>query len=136
VDPRLGLAVMSGHLGIDFSRYPLDARIDELDLDVAVRGSFDVIVQGTKAQGLTLAEAGKRFGVSELTPQVVGSPTTVADYLQDLFDSQACDGFIVTPTVFPGSFEQFVRAVVPELQRRGKFRTAYAGTTLRENLRA
>ena len=48
VDPQLGLAVMSGHLGIDFSKYPLDARIDELDLDVAVRGSFDVIVQGTR----------------------------------------------------------------------------------------
>jgi FMN-dependent oxidoreductase (nitrilotriacetate monooxygenase family) len=136
VDPKLGLAIMSGHLGIDFSKYPMDARIDELELDVAVRGSFDVIVQGTKAQGLTLAEAGKRFGISELTPQVVGSPATVADYLQDLFESRACDGFIITPTVFPGSFEQFVRAVVPELQRRGIFRTDYAGTTLRENLRA
>jgi alkanesulfonate monooxygenase SsuD/methylene tetrahydromethanopterin reductase-like flavin-dependent oxidoreductase (luciferase family) len=101
-----------------------------------VRGSFDVIVQGTKAEGLTLAEAGKRFGTSELTPQVVGSPASIADYLEDLFDSRACDGFIITPTVFPGSFEQFVRAVVPELQRRGKFRTEYAGITLRENLRA
>jgi FMN-dependent oxidoreductase (nitrilotriacetate monooxygenase family) len=136
VDPMLGLAVMSGHLGIDFSRYDPNARIDELDLDPAVRGSFDVIVQGTKAEGLTLAEAGKRFGTSELTPQVVGSPATIADTLQDLFDSEACDGFIITPTVFPGSFEQFVRAVVPELQRRGKFRTAYPGTTLRDTLRA
>jgi FMN-dependent oxidoreductase (nitrilotriacetate monooxygenase family) len=136
VDPLLGLAVMAGHLGIDFSKYPLDARIDELELDVAVKGSFDVIVQGTKAEGLTLAEAGKRFGVSELTPQVVGSPTSIADYLQDLFDDRACDGFIITPTVFPGTFEQFARAVVPELQRRGKFRTEYADTTLRGNLRA
>ncbi len=136
VDPELGLAVMSGHLGIDFSKYPMDARIDELDLDVAVHGSFDVIVQGTKAEGLTLAEAAKRFAVSELTPQVVGSPASIADYLQDLFEARACDGFIITPTVFPGTFEQFVRAVVPELQRRGIFRTAYAGTKLRDNLRA
>jgi FMN-dependent oxidoreductase (nitrilotriacetate monooxygenase family) len=134
VDPRLGLAVMSGHLGIDFSKYPMEARIDELDLDVAVKGSFDVIVQGTKAEGLTLAEAGRRFGISELTPQIVGSPASVADQLEDLFDSEACDGFIITPTVFPGSFEQFVRAVVPELQRRGKFRRKYSGSTLRENL--
>jgi alkanesulfonate monooxygenase SsuD/methylene tetrahydromethanopterin reductase-like flavin-dependent oxidoreductase (luciferase family) len=83
-----------------------------------------------------LAQAAKRFAVSELTPQVVGSPSSIADYLIDLFDDRACDGFIITPTVFPGSFEQFVRAVVPELQGRGKFRTEYAGTTLRENLRA
>jgi FMN-dependent oxidoreductase (nitrilotriacetate monooxygenase family) len=136
VDPTLGLAVMSGHLGIDFSKYPLDARIDELNLDVAVTGSFDVIVQGVKSEGLTLGEAAKRFATSELTPQVVGAPETVADYLIDLFDDRACDGFIITPTVFPGTFEQFVRAVVPELQRRGKFRTEYSGTTLRENLRA
>jgi alkanesulfonate monooxygenase SsuD/methylene tetrahydromethanopterin reductase-like flavin-dependent oxidoreductase (luciferase family) len=136
VDPTLGLAVMSGHLGIDFSKYPLDARIDELNLDVAVTGSFDVIVQGVKSEGLTLGEAARRFATSELTPQVVGAPETVADYLIDLFDDRACDGFIITPTVFPGSFEQFVRAVVPELQRRGKFRTEYSGTTLRENLRA
>jgi FMN-dependent oxidoreductase (nitrilotriacetate monooxygenase family) len=136
VDPRLGLAVMSGHLGIDFSSYDMNARIDELELDVAVKGSFDVIVQGTRAEGLTLGEAARRFGISELTPQIVGSPTSVADQLQDLFEAGACDGFIITPTVFPGSFEQFVRAVVPELQRRGIFRTEYAGTTLRENLRA
>ncbi|MBS0562860.1 MAG: LLM class flavin-dependent oxidoreductase, partial [Proteobacteria bacterium] len=135
VDPTLALALVSGHLGIDFSKYPLDARIDDLDLDVAVKGSFDVLAQGARAEGLTLGQAAQRFGISELTPQVVGAPETVADYLIDLFDDRACDGFIITPTVFPGTFEQFVRAVVPELQQRGKFRTAYPGTTLRGNLR-
>jgi len=135
VDPTLALALVSGHLGIDFSKYPLDARIDDLDLDVAVKGSFDVLAQGARAEGLTLGQAAQRFGISELTPQVVGAPATVADYLIDLFDDRACDGFIITPTVFPGTFEQFVRAVVPELQARGKFRTEYPGTTLRGNLR-
>jgi hypothetical protein len=42
----------------------------------------------------------------------------------------------VTPTYFPGMVEQFCRAVVPELQRRGLFRTEYSGRTLRETLRA
>src|SRR5678816_3904535 len=42
---------------------------------------------------------------------------------------EACDGFILTPTVFPGTWEQFVRSVVPELQRRGVFRTEYRGRT-------
>jgi alkanesulfonate monooxygenase SsuD/methylene tetrahydromethanopterin reductase-like flavin-dependent oxidoreductase (luciferase family) len=56
--------------------------------------------------------------------------------LQAIFESGVCDGFVLTPTMFPGMFEQFCRSVVPELQRRGLFRTEYAGRTLRENLQA
>jgi len=56
--------------------------------------------------------------------------------MQDLFESGGCDGFVVSPTIFPGMFEDFGRMVVPELQRRGLFRTEYAGGTMRENLRS
>ena len=59
----------------------------------------------------------------------------VADRLEAMFTSGACDGFVLAPTMFPGMFEGFCRAVVPELQRRGLFRTRYDGSTLRENLR-
>ena len=94
-----------------------------------------MILQGTEAQSLTLGEAARRFATSELCPQIVGSPSTVADQLQDLFEAYASDGFILTPTLMPGMFEQFVRAVVPLLQQRGLFRRDYAGRTLREHLR-
>ncbi|TGV81496.1 LLM class flavin-dependent oxidoreductase, partial [Mesorhizobium sp. M00.F.Ca.ET.158.01.1.1] len=46
-----------------------------------------------------------------------------------------CDGFIVTPTEMPGSFEAFTRSVVPILQKRGLFRREYPGSTLRETLK-
>ena len=59
----------------------------------------------------------------------------IADYLTDLFEARACDGFVLTPTTMPGMFEQFTRAVVPILQRRGVFRHDYTGRTLREHLR-
>jgi alkanesulfonate monooxygenase SsuD/methylene tetrahydromethanopterin reductase-like flavin-dependent oxidoreductase (luciferase family) len=58
----------------------------------------------------------------------------IADQLTDLFESHACDGFVLTPTVFPGMFEQFCKSVVPILQKRGVFRKEYLGKTLRENL--
>ena len=58
----------------------------------------------------------------------------MAEQLAELFESGAADGFLITPTHFPGSFDEFGRAVVPHLQRLGVFRTEYAGTTLRENL--
>jgi alkanesulfonate monooxygenase SsuD/methylene tetrahydromethanopterin reductase-like flavin-dependent oxidoreductase (luciferase family) len=53
-----------------------------------------------------------------------------------MFEAGVCDGFVLAPTMFPGMFEQFCRSVVPELQRRGLFRTDYAGRTLRENLQS
>jgi FMN-dependent oxidoreductase (nitrilotriacetate monooxygenase family) len=135
VQPEVGMALMSGHIGVDLSRFAIDQPLADIELEAGSRGSLDVILQGTKAQGLTLGEAARRFATSELCPQIVGSPTTVAEQLQDLFEAQACDGFILTPTLMPGMFEQFVRAVVPVLQERGLFRRDYAGTTLREHLR-
>ena len=66
----------------------------------------------------------------------VGTVETVADHMQDLFESGCCDGFVIAPTVFPQIFEQIGAGLVPELQRRGLFRREYAGRTLRENLRS
>jgi alkanesulfonate monooxygenase SsuD/methylene tetrahydromethanopterin reductase-like flavin-dependent oxidoreductase (luciferase family) len=64
----------------------------------------------------------------------VGGPREVADMFEEWFTAPACDGFVIGPTYLPGSFEEFVRLVVPELQRRGLFRTEYTGSTLREHL--
>ena len=63
-----------------------------------------------------------------------GTPAMVADYMQDLFESGGCDDFVVAPTIFPDMFEEFGRMVAPELQNRGILRTAYSGSTMRENL--
>jgi FMN-dependent oxidoreductase (nitrilotriacetate monooxygenase family) len=135
VQTEVGLAQMSGHIGVDLSGYPPDQPLADMQMEAGSRGSLDVILQGTEAQGLTLGEAARRFATSELCPQIVGSPDTVADQLQDLFESRACDGFILTPTLMPGMFEQFCRAVVPVLQARGLFRRDYTATTLRGHLR-
>jgi alkanesulfonate monooxygenase SsuD/methylene tetrahydromethanopterin reductase-like flavin-dependent oxidoreductase (luciferase family) len=134
VDPEVALALVSTHIGVDLSKYPIDQPLQDIQIEQGARGSFEVILQGTKSQGLTLGEAARRFATSELCPQIVGTPKSVADQLQDYFEARACDGFILTPTVFPGTWEQFARSVVPELQRRGVFRLDYTGRTLREHL--
>jgi alkanesulfonate monooxygenase SsuD/methylene tetrahydromethanopterin reductase-like flavin-dependent oxidoreductase (luciferase family) len=136
IDPELGLALISAHIGTDLSHHPLHRPLEDVEIAQGSRGSFDVILQGTRAAGLTLGDAARRFAVSELCPQVIGTPADIADQLQEMFDSGGCDGFVLTPTTFPGCYEQFSRAVVPELQRRGLVRTRYEGSTLRENLRA
>ena len=89
--------------------------------------------QAMKAEGLTLQQAAAKRGEGR---EIVGTAESVADHLQAIFEDEACDGFVLSPTMFPGMFEQFCRSVVPELQRRGLFRTEYSGRTLPENLQA
>jgi alkanesulfonate monooxygenase len=63
-----------------------------------------------------------------------GNPSQVADQMEDWYKSKACDGFNIMTPVLPRSLNEFVDLVIPELQRRGIFRTEYAGKTLRENM--
>lgn len=65
---------------------------------------------------------------------VIGTPDEIADTMVDRFDQRAADGFNVLPATVPNGFKDFVELVVPELRRRGKFRSGYSGETLRENL--
>ena len=64
----------------------------------------------------------------------IGTPTQVADEMEHWFKDGAADGFNVMPAWLPGSLKDFVELVVPELQRRGLFRTEYEAATLRGNL--
>jgi alkanesulfonate monooxygenase SsuD/methylene tetrahydromethanopterin reductase-like flavin-dependent oxidoreductase (luciferase family) len=65
---------------------------------------------------------------------VVGSVKNLADQLEQWFAERACDGFVVAATHLPGAFEDFVRLMIPELQRRGLYHRDYEGLTLRNNL--
>lgn len=65
---------------------------------------------------------------------VVGTPDEIADTMVDIFDQRAADGFNVLPATVSGGLKDFTELVVPELRRRGKFRSGYSGQTLRDNL--
>jgi len=67
-------------------------------------------------------------------PRLVGTPSDIADQLEHFMDAGGADGFMLAATYTPGCFEEFVDLVVPELQRRGRYRTGYSWATLRENL--
>jgi alkanesulfonate monooxygenase SsuD/methylene tetrahydromethanopterin reductase-like flavin-dependent oxidoreductase (luciferase family) len=56
--------------------------------------------------------------------------------MQDMFETGACDGFVIGTSSLPMGLRNFVELVVPELQRRGLYRTSYTGSTFRENLRS
>jgi alkanesulfonate monooxygenase SsuD/methylene tetrahydromethanopterin reductase-like flavin-dependent oxidoreductase (luciferase family) len=78
-------------------------------------------------------EISKRGTIFE-APVFCGTPADVADQMEEWYREEACDGFVIAATHRPGGYEDMVRLVVPELQRRGIFQREYRGTTLRENL--
>ena len=133
VQTEAGMAQMSGHIGIDLSRLPPDLPLSDMDIEAGSRGSLDVILQGTQAQGLTLGEAARRFATSELCPQIVGSPATVADQLQDLFESHALRRFHPDADLDAGHVRTVrarrraavagARSVPPRLRRQDTART-------------
>ena len=130
VDPELVIASSSWSVAADLSRFDTPEAMEANDTNQGVQGHRDRMMQVARSQGITFAEAVRRPRAL-----VVGTPAMIADQMEDWFTSGACDGFILPPTIFPTTFEEFGRMVVPELQRRGLFRREYAGRTLRENLR-
>jgi alkanesulfonate monooxygenase len=93
-----------------------------------------MIKSWSKEGAPTLRELCQKFAAARGHFAIVGTPKDVADEMQKWFEAGACDGFNLVPSYFPGGLDDFVEMVVPELQRRGIYRTAYEGTTLRENL--
>lgn len=120
--------------GVDVSGYPLDGPLPDLPEGPNGKGRFRQMVDLARRENLSIRQLVLRFSVSRGHVQVVGSPASVADTIEEWFVERGADGFNIVPPLLPQGFEDFVRLVVPELQRRGLFRSAYEGRTLRDNL--
>jgi alkanesulfonate monooxygenase SsuD/methylene tetrahydromethanopterin reductase-like flavin-dependent oxidoreductase (luciferase family) len=123
-------------MNYDFSGLELDAPItDELIESVSgIRGLVKNLRTHIGGETITLADlAGHRATLLQ-GPRFVGTGTEVADQMEQWIEAEACDGFVIAATHTPGAYEDMVRMVVPELQRRGVFRDHYEGRTLRETL--
>lgn len=132
--PELGVALLSRRLGFDLTGYPLDEPLPPLPENAVISSRSDMISSWAKDGAPTLRELYTRFASARGHFSLVGTPATVADAMEEWFTTDACDGFNVLPAYYPGGLDDFVDLVVPELQRRGIYRTAYEGATLRENL--
>ena len=130
VDPELVVAASSWSVVADLNQATTPEALDKPGSNQGVQGHRDRMMQVAKDKGISFAEAVRR-------PRALlaGTSAMVADHMQDWFEGGACDGFILPPTIFPLTFEEIGRQLVPELQRRGLFRTRYTGATLRDNLR-
>jgi FMN-dependent oxidoreductase (nitrilotriacetate monooxygenase family) len=136
--PIDSLVLLSEVLNFDFARKGLDEPFsaEELASIGGMQALRDRVVRASGSPNPTtrdFIEHSGRGTIREM-PRFVGTPATVADGLEEWFTTGACDGFVLAATHVPGAYEDFVRLVVPELQRRELFRREYAGTTLRHHL--
>ncbi|HEY5646943.1 MAG TPA: LLM class flavin-dependent oxidoreductase, partial [Pseudomonadales bacterium] len=125
--PEGALALMSGWTGIDLAQFGLDERVENVSSQ-AIQSAMAGL--GSK----TVREWGRSLAVGGAANVLAGGPETVADQLQRWVRDAGVDGFNLAYTVLPECFEAFVDLVVPELQKRGAFKRAYAPGTLREKL--
>jgi FMN-dependent oxidoreductase (nitrilotriacetate monooxygenase family) len=128
------LSLLSEALNFDFAKKGMDEAFTQAELDEmsGLQGIRDRVVSAKKNP--TVRDFIAISGRGRVHNPIVGGPKEVADQLEQWFAAPACDGFVLSATHVPGAYEDFVRFVVPELQRRGLFRKDFAGVTLRENL--
>ena len=120
--------------GLDLRKFPLNGPFPELPLSNGAQGRQKLLIEMARRENLSLIEAGRRFAKGQAHHIVCGSARTIADLMQTWFEQGACDGFALMPSYFPRGVRDIANQLVPELQRRGLFRTDYEGRTLRENL--
>jgi FMN-dependent oxidoreductase (nitrilotriacetate monooxygenase family) len=136
-NPEAGRKRLSGRFGgHDFSHLPLDTPLTPDDFPApstveAARSRTEVILDLVRRQQPTLRQLLARLAGARGHHTFAGTPEQVADLMEEWFTDGAADGFNIMPPVLPAMLEVFIADVIPLLQRRGLFRTAYEGETLR-----
>ncbi len=130
------LMLLSEALNFDFGSKPIDEPFttDEIAQMTGTQTMRDRVLQVMGGKLPSPRDFIRVTGRGRLTHGLVGTPKEIADHLEEWFKSEGCDGFVIGATCVPGTYEDFVRFVVPELQKRGLFHKDYRGKTLRENL--
>jgi FMN-dependent oxidoreductase (nitrilotriacetate monooxygenase family) len=133
--PTNALTLVSNRIGHDISGYPLDGPIPALPPSNNSQSFARTLLDLARREKMTLRDLYNITAAARGHWVICGTPKRIADTLEEWFLAGLADGFMILPAYFPGAFDDFVDLVVPELQRRGLFRTEYAGSTLRDHLR-
>ena len=130
------LSLLAEGLNFDFAAKGIDEPLttEELQGMQGMLGIRDGVLRTSGKTNPSTRDFITFSGRGQTQDAIVGGPKEFADRLEEMFVGRGCDGFVIAATYVPGSYADFVKHVVPELQRRGLFHKDYAGKTLRENL--
>lgn len=134
VDIDNGIEQLSARFGVDMTAYPLDGPVPEIGGTEGGQSRVKLLTELAARENLTLRQLAAVAAGSRGHRVIVGTAEDIADDFQQWLEQGGADGFNIMPAVLPNQLELFVELVVPELQRRGLFRTEYQYPTLRENL--
>ncbi len=138
IHPDVGLELLSNELnGFDLRPYDLDGPLPaEVHAMQTEGGQTQMrnILAWSREEGLTIRQLYERFGGARGQRTVIGTASDIADHMQAWFQGHGVDGFLIQPSTLPEGLDEFVDLVIPVLQERGLFRTAYEGATLRDSL--
>jgi N-acetyl-S-(2-succino)cysteine monooxygenase len=134
IHPELGVSALSDIVGMDLTPFPLDGPMPDVPLTNTQQGRQKVVMDMARTENLTIRQTYMRVATARGHRVAVGTAADIADALEEWYRGGAADGFNIMPQVLPAGLNEFCEGVVPELQRRGLFRKAYEGRTLRENL--
>jgi FMN-dependent oxidoreductase (nitrilotriacetate monooxygenase family) len=131
----VGVALLASYLSIqDLSAHPLDGPLPEMPATDGIQSRQQLIIDQGRRENLSIRQLARHFAGARGHWQVIGTPADIVDAMEARFLGGGADGFNIMAPMFPGGLEDFIGLVIPELRRRGLFREAYAGRTLRANL--
>ena len=134
IQPALGVSHLGGLMDTDLTGYPIDGPVPEPQDQIGGSSRRYVIHDMAKRDNLNIRQTYERVIASMGHVMMIGSGKDIADQMEDWYKSKACDGFNIHIPHQPGGLTNFVDLVIPELQKRGIFRTEYKGSTLRERM--
>jgi alkanesulfonate monooxygenase len=132
-DP-LGVRHLSTYIGVELSGYPVDGPLPDLPMTHVNVSRTKTLFELARRENLTIRQLYQRIAGGRGHFQTFGTARQVADMMEEWATTGAADGFNYMAPLFPGQLEEFIRTVIPELQRRGLYRTRYEAGTLRGNL--
>lgn len=135
IDPVISIPMLCDYIGIDISAYDIDGPLPDIDETTNKSQSvIKVIKDFAKRGNMSIRQIATWVASSMNHNRVIGTAEEIADQMQHWFENEACDGFLISPLVYPRGLKQFAEEVIPILQQRRLFRREYEGSTLRENL--
>lgn len=135
IPDEVGLALLASYLSTNaLDGLPLDGPLPDIKVGEGMQSRQQLVIDQSRRDGLSIRQVAQHFAGARGHWRLVGTASDIADEMEAWFLGGGCDGFNVLAAYFPGELTSFVDRVIPELQRRGLFRTAYEGATLRANL--
>lgn len=137
IPEEVGVGLLSSLISYDLSPFPIDKPLPDLPDIQEINGAktrFQLVKDLGDRENLTIRQLYQQIAGARGHREIAGTPSQIADQLEEWFENGAADGFNIMPPYLPGGLDDFVDLVIPELQNRGLFRKEYTGSTLREHL--